>query len=735
MKLLSCIVDFFFQDQRQAILMEMESKAALAAAKENAEALARARQECEYDEDEDGDLKDAIVVDLEDSECSTDSIGNSNRNKNKRHHHRKRRRSESAAATGSSEVIEIEPVQPKKVTFRELGIEIGRRWKALQEQGESSQKLTRYRELADADAARYHTEMDEYHRERVSAMCRGGNLGHRYNEARETVEAQQALQAQEAVAVMKAAMGQEKSINVNHRASAPPQGQPQGQAQAQDLTFPGGMMPMMMMMPNPLNPTQMMPCMMMMAAPAGRAMPMPMPMGMPMSTNMPGMPAGMMMMPPTAATPSTTQKQIQDQAQPSALVQNQPETQPATNPVASSPPPAPQPQQTQPQRKGFFPSIGPSLEILEDFDEFPTAEDPPLPNNNGLVLPTDRDANQLPLFQQNPREHQEPANKKSKMDRQDDLLDMSFDDAALMAISKDNDAFNKLLHSIVTDAAATKKPNNVPIKTVTVHKHHSHHKHRHHKHRNVDHHPKSDKKKRGRRESNTSVDTTSLMNDIAKAFGEDWDPTPVKVPKNISFQTKVLEHSAKASTLAAAAGQSKTNCNANATVYQNFDQMMDSLETYNYESDVSGFHDLFDGADKDAKDNYNKPFFPTFDPTKQDGNVFASTERSDANANTSEAAGAQPFFPCIDTKAAIESGFLNNNVTTDIATLNKKALYHGRSTGNTKCSLDSADRAAGATSTSFKPTANEVVDLTTDNVIDNLQELLQRQQAILGMRI
>ena len=223
------------------------------------------------------------------------------------------------------------------------------------------------------------------------------------------------------------------------------------------------------------------------------------------------------------------------------------------------------------------------------------------------------------------------------------------------------------------------------------------------------------------------------MKDIAKAFGEDWDPTPVKVPRNISFQTKVLEHSAKASTLAAAAGQPKTNCNANATVYQNFDQMMDSLESYNYESDVSGFHDLFDGADKEAKDNYNKPFFPTFDPTKQDGNVFDSTERSDANVNTSEAAGAQPFFPCMDTKAAVESGFLNNNVTTDIATLNKKALYHGRSTGNTNCSLDSADRAAGATS--CKPTANEVVDLTTDYVIDNLQELLQRQQAILGMRI
>ena len=268
--------------------MEMESKAALAAAKENAEALARARQECEYDEDDDGDLKDAIVVDLEDSECSTDSIGNSNKNKKKRHHHRKRRRSESAAATGSSEVIEIEPVQPKKVTFRELGTEIGRRWKALQEQGESSQKLTRYRELADSDAARYQTEMDDYHREKVSAMCRGGNLGHRYNEARETVEAQQALQAQQAVAVMKAAMGQEK--NNNNQASAPPQAQPQGQAQAP--TFPEGMMPMMM--PNPLNPTQMMPCMMMMAAPAGMAM------GMPMSTNMPGMQGGMMMMPQTA---------------------------------------------------------------------------------------------------------------------------------------------------------------------------------------------------------------------------------------------------------------------------------------------------------------------------------------------------------------------------------------------------------------------------------------------------
>lgn len=213
--------------------------------------------------------QDAIVVDLEDSECSTDSIGNSNKNKKKRNHHRKRRRSESAAATGSSEVIEIEPVQPKKVTFRELGTEIGRRWKALQEQGESSQKLTRYRELADSDAARYQTEMDDYHREKVSAMCRGGNLGHRYNEARETVEAQQALQAQQAVAVMKAAMGQEK--NNNNQASAPPQAQPQGQGQpqgqAQAPTFPGGMMPMMMMMPNPLNPTQMMPCMMMMAAP------------------------------------------------------------------------------------------------------------------------------------------------------------------------------------------------------------------------------------------------------------------------------------------------------------------------------------------------------------------------------------------------------------------------------------------------------------------------------------
>lgn len=750
-------LDFFFRDQRQAILMEMESKAALFAAKENDKALARARQEYDDDEDDDGHLRDAIVVDLEDSDCSTDSIRHS---KKQSHSRRKRRRSETKHRNDDDdEVIEIEAVvQPKKISFRELGIEIGRRWKDLQELGESSQQLIRYRELADTDAARYKAEMDEYHRQKVSAMCRGGNLGHRYNEARQTVEAKQALQAQEAVTAMKAAMEnhhhhhQQQATMVlqnQAQASAPqvqPQDQPQVQAQAQAQAapnvFPGGMMPVMMMMPSPLNPSQMMLCMMMMPVPAGTAN-VAMPMHMPM--NMPG---GMVMQ----STPGTERAEPRPQqhaqheakAQPPPLPEIQQANQQAQQQTMpqSLPPAAPL---QQPPRKGFFPSIGPSLEILEDFDEFPIVDDPSMPDFLAPFSPplTTTDVGNFADQFQQPSEELPAMAKNPKKACQDDLLGMSFDDAALLAVSKDNDAFNKFLHSLVDAATTTKKKklDDVPTKIVNVHKHHSHHPRK----RQHYHLPQSDHRKRTRRASNTSVDTTSLVKDIAKAFGEDWDPTPVKMPKNISFQTKILKHSSKASTLAAAAPgrflknpkESNSTPN-NVTVYRNFDKTMDSLETYNYESDVSGFHDLFECAEKEDEGmgKGNKPFFPAIDLSEQNEPIFDSAKRSGAEAgplaSTNGGDNARPFFPCVDTKAAVENGFLNNNVTTDITTFNKMALFHGRS--NVDCSLDSADRAAGVTNGKLT-TSEKVVDLTADNVIGNLQELLQRQQEILGMKI
>jgi len=624
----------------------MESKAALVAAKQNAEALARARQE--YDDEEDED-KDAIVVDLEDSECSTGSIDHS-----KIMSHRKRSHSESNNDDVSVKVGVFEPVQPKKVTFRELGMEIGRRWKALQELGESSQKLTEYRALAEADAARYQSEMAEYHRQKIRSMCRGGNLGHRFNEARETVEAQQAMQA-EAVAAMKAAMEmQQKECSKVQQNTTPAQAQ-QCQAQPVPNAFPGaapGMMPMMMMMANPFT-GQMTPCMVMMAAPekgaTGTAMAMPM-MGMPVGTM------------PLMTTTTSKQQEVQPkQAQPTPQVQlPSPPKQPIENPqnqdgfqaatIMPEAMPLPiqfdqqfeNPSPPQPERKGFFPSIGPSLEILEEFDEFPTEEDPLtyLP-----AFATDNDAVCRPMASHQSQDPHEPPTKKPKMCHQ-----------------KQHD-------------------------------------------------------ERHLRPSGSSVDTNNLMNNIAKAFGEDWDPTPIKIPQNILLKTKNMACSS-----------------SNSILNENFDKMMESLETYNYDSDVSGFHDLFEGADIEyskgqSKEEQAKPFFPLVEPVDRNEPIFDSRKESNGCATTAASITDKPFFPTIDTKAAVEGGFLNNSVAADISTLNKMALFHGRSNG--PATAQKANASVVAPSTSDK----EIIDLTADDVIGNLQELIKRQEEILGIKL
>ena len=642
--------DFFFRDQRQSVLLEMQRQAAVAAAQQNAEheaLLAQRQQQQQQDDDNDGnneddeedaEMKDAVVVDLKESGsqpsmASRDSSSIAEAGE-ARHRERKRRRE---TCTNRPTGIPNQ-VRPKNISSRELKSEIGRRWRALLDaesfdgDGEDPD-LARYRALAREDAARHKAEMDEYRRDAVRALSRRHEATEAINEAKRQSQAQKAFQ---------------------HHA------QPQGlQMVSQGLkplpSTTAALPPMMSMMTVMVNPLtgQMMPCMMMVPTASTTALSM-VPMSVPMPVSMP-MPTGMNATTTMSLAPGPVHEQCP--AAPLQQVLYVPPLEPPAKPQGTTftkPGPllcSPSLQPPKPQLQGFFPSVGPSIEVLGESE----------------------------------------------------------------------DGLHKFLRTVV-ETTVTKGSSKVDIlptpgEIPTIHKHHGHHKRR-----RCHGNPSS---------ANGSVNTTSLLQDLAKACGEDFDPTTttttkpaqVEIPTHISFQGKDTQE------------KDRTDLNTGptpTTPYKNFGNtcnVNDSPKTQNYDSDVSGFHDLFAGGGSGGSsiasaavvykpDNKPNADEPIFDLTQKGSSV----DNGSAATATSH---AQPFFPLTGAVAPNELGFLNNIVAADIATFNKTALFHSRS-------KTASASAALAPSTSSK----EAVDLTTTGkFMNNLQQLLQLQKEILDVDV